>query len=51
MILYNWAVYKNCRIVGYVAAYSEYEAVLKANTKYGKDIFLRRSCQPVVSPS
>jgi hypothetical protein len=51
MILYNWAVYKNCRIVGYVAAYSEYEATLKANAKYGRDIFLQRSCQTVSSPT
>ena len=51
MILYNWAVYKQCRIVGYVAAYSEYEATLKATTKYGRDIFLQRSCAAVVSPT
>ena len=51
MILYNWAVYKQCRIVGYVAAYSEYEATLKANAKYGRDIFLQRSCSAVVSPT
>lgn len=49
MILYNWAVYKNCRIVGYVAAYSGYEATLKANAKYGKDIFLQRSPVAIVS--
>jgi len=51
MILYNWEVYKNCRIVGYVAAYSEYDALRKAQAKYGKDIFLQRSCQTVSSPT
>lgn len=51
MILYNWAVYKNCRIVGYVSAYSEYEATVKAHTKYGRNIFLQRSCSAVVSPT
>jgi hypothetical protein len=49
MILYNWEVYKNCRIVGYVAAYSEYDALRKAQTKYGQDIFLQRSPVAVVS--
>jgi hypothetical protein len=30
-------------MVGYVEAYSEYDANLKATTKYGRDIFLERS--------
>ena len=43
MQMYSWTVWKNCRIVGYVEAYSEYDANLKATTKYGRDIFLERS--------
>lgn len=43
MKMYSWAVWKNCRIVGYVEAYSEYDANLKATAKYGRDIFLERS--------
>lgn len=43
MKMYSWAVWKNCRIVGYVEAYSEYDANLKATNKYGRDIFLERS--------
>jgi hypothetical protein len=49
MILYNWAVYKSCRIVGYITAYSEWEATAKAKAKYGKDIFLQRSCMAISS--
>ena len=43
MKMYSWAVWKNCRIVGYVEAYSEYDANIKAVNKYGRDIFLERS--------
>lgn len=43
MQMYSWAVWKNCRIAGYVEAYSEYDAYIKANNKYGCDIFLERS--------
>lgn len=43
MQMYSWTVWKNCRIVGYVEAYSEYDANLKATTQYGRDIFLERS--------
>ena len=43
MQMYSWTVWKNCRIVGCVEAYSEYDANLKATTQYGRDIFLERS--------
>ena len=43
MQMYSWAVWKNCRMVGYVEAYSEYDANLKATRQYGRDIFLERS--------
>jgi hypothetical protein len=51
MILYNWEVYKQCRLVGYVSAYSEHEATIKANAKYGRDIFLQRSSFAASSPT
>ena len=43
MQMYSLAVWKNCRMVGYVEAYSEYDANLKATRQYGRDIFLERS--------
>lgn len=45
MILYNWTVYKNCRIVGCVIAYSEYDATAKAIKEFGNNIFLVRSLE------
>jgi hypothetical protein len=42
MIQYNWAVWKNCRLVGYVVAYSEMEAIRKAESQFGKSFFLER---------
>lgn len=43
MIKYNWAVIKNCRIVGYVAAYSMYDANMMATKQFGNNIFIERS--------
>lgn len=43
MILYTWTVWKNCRIVGYVSSYSEYDALKAANNKYGSNIFIERT--------
>lgn len=40
MKLYNWAVWKNCRLVGYVTAYGEWDAMREAKLKFGDDIFL-----------
>lgn len=40
---YLWAVWKDCRLVGYVKAYSEYSALQKAEKEYGKRIFLERT--------
>lgn len=39
---YTWAVVKDCRRVGYVMAYSEYEAITKAKEKYGDRLFVER---------
>lgn len=43
MTEYVWAVWKECRLVGYVKAYSEYSALQKAEKEYGKRIFLERT--------
>lgn len=42
MILYTWSVVKDCRLVGYVRAYSEWDALRKANDKYGERLFVER---------
>ena len=43
MTEYLWAVWKECRLVGYVKAYSEFSAMEKAEKEYGKRIFLERT--------
>ena len=43
MTEYLWAVWRECRLVGYVKAYSEYSAMQKAEKEYGKRIFLERT--------
>lgn len=57
---YLWAVWKECRLVGYVKAYSEFSAWERAEKEYGKRIFLERTCvgqvevncsEAVVSPN
>jgi hypothetical protein len=42
MTLYTWAVVQDCRIVGYVRAYSELDAMKMAETKYGSRLFVER---------
>ena len=42
MTLYTWAVVQDCRIVGYVRAYSEWDAVKFAEMKYGNRLFVER---------
>lgn len=37
-----WAVWKRCRLAGYVEAYGQWEALKKAEDKFGKEIFLVR---------
>lgn len=39
---YTWIVWKDCRLAGYVVAYSEYEALIKAKDKYGDRLFVER---------
>ena len=42
MKCFAWAVWKRCRLVGYVKAYSEWEAQRKAEDQFGKEIFIVR---------
>jgi hypothetical protein len=42
MIMYAWAVVKDCRLVGYVKAHSEWDAIRMANMKYGDRLFVER---------
>lgn len=39
---YTWAVWKQCRMVGYVQAYSEWDAMKIAKNRFGTDIFIER---------
>lgn len=39
---YTWAVIQDCRMVGYVVSYSEYEAMKLATKKYGSRLFVER---------
>ena len=39
---YTWMVRKDCRLVGYVLAYSERDALIKAQDKYGCNLFVER---------
>lgn len=43
MKLYTWAVVQDCRIVGYVKAYSEWDAMRFASMKYGERLFVERT--------
>ena len=43
MKLYTWAVMQDCRIVGYVRAYSEWDAIKMAEKKYGSRLFVERT--------
>jgi hypothetical protein len=51
MIQYNWAVWQNCRLVGYVVAYSETEATRKAQSQFGGNFFLERITLTTISPT
>lgn len=39
---YSWRVFANNRFAGYVVAFSEYDAVRKAQEKFGKNIWIER---------
>lgn len=42
MNLYTWAVVKECRLVGYIKALSEREALRMAEKQYGYNLFVER---------
>lgn len=39
---YTWMVWKNNRLVGYVIAYSEWEAYAKAAKMFGSNFYVER---------
>ena len=39
---YTWMVWQNNRLIGYVVAYSEWEAYAKASQKYGSHFYIER---------
>ena len=43
MMLYNWAVIQDCRLVGYVRAYSEWDAFRMAEKRFGDGFFVERT--------
>lgn len=43
MVEYTWAVWKDCRLVGYIKAFGEIEALRKANELYGSRVFVERT--------
>lgn len=43
---YTWRVVQNNRFVGYIVALSEWDAVRKANAKYGNNIWVERMVAP-----
>lgn len=43
MKMYVWSVWKRCRMVGYINAYSEWDALRKAEDRFGRDLFIVRA--------
>lgn len=41
--MYIWRVWKNNRFAGYVRSPSQFDAYLKAQDKYGKDVWVERT--------
>lgn len=42
MVEYTWAVWKDCRLSGYVRAFSEMDALKRAQEKFGQNLFIER---------
>lgn len=42
MTHYVWMVWKDCRLAGYIKAYSEREALAKSKEKFGERLFIER---------
>ena len=47
MTEYVWMVWKNARLVGYITAYGEWDALRIAKNKYGENIFIERDSKIV----
>ena len=43
---YSWRVFSNNRFAGYVTALSEFDAIRKAQDKFGKNIWIERVIDP-----
>lgn len=43
MTHYVWMVWKDCRLAGYIKAYSEREALVKSKEKFGDRTFVERA--------
>lgn len=43
---FAWRVFKDNRFIGYVVAFSQYDAYNKAKDKYGNNIWLERVTAP-----
>jgi len=43
---YSWRVFSNNRFAGYVTALSEFDAMRKAQDKFGKNIWIERVIDP-----
>lgn len=39
---YTWMVWKNNRLVGYVVAFSEWDAYAKATKHYGSNLYVEK---------
>jgi hypothetical protein len=39
---YTWMVWQNNRLVGYIVAYSEWEAYARASKQYGSHFYIER---------
>lgn len=49
MPLYTWYVWQNNRLVGYVTAYGQWDALRSAKTKFGEGVFIERQPYAVQS--
>ena len=43
---YTWRVFSNNRFAGYVVAFSEWDAIVKAQNKFGYNIWIERVVDP-----
>lgn len=39
---YTWRIFSNNKFIGYVVAMSEFDAMKKAQNKYGKNIWIEK---------